>query len=82
MVTGGSVGEISAKVQLLSVFALIVLAQASSLSSGVHGGGLTGSGGNGTDQTTSADYFADEDDPRVDQDLSEHSGSRTAAFEV
>src|SRR3954451_3455047 len=37
--------------------------------------------GNGTDQTTSVDYFADEDDPRVERDLDEHSGARSGAFE-
>ncbi|MGZ4710982.1 MAG: sodium:solute symporter, partial [Acidimicrobiales bacterium] len=38
--------------------------------------------GNGTDRTTSEDYFADEGDPRVEQDLSEHGGPRVGAFEV
>jgi SSS family solute:Na+ symporter len=37
---------------------------------------------NGTDQTTSYDYFADQDDPTVAQDLAVHAGPRTGAIEA
>jgi SSS family solute:Na+ symporter len=37
--------------------------------------------GNGTDQTESRDYFADQGDPRVDQDLAEHGGARAGTIE-
>jgi SSS family solute:Na+ symporter len=37
---------------------------------------------NGTDQTTSYDYFADHGDPRVEQDLAEHGGPRTGSIEA
>jgi SSS family solute:Na+ symporter len=38
--------------------------------------------GNGTDQTESQDYFADEGDPRVQHDLTEHRGPVGGAVEV
>jgi SSS family solute:Na+ symporter len=38
--------------------------------------------GNGTDQTESQDYFADEGDPRVQHDLPEHRGPVGGAVEV
>jgi solute:Na+ symporter, SSS family len=37
--------------------------------------------GNGTDQTLSRDYFADEGDPRVDRDLAEHGGVQAGVTE-
>jgi solute:Na+ symporter, SSS family len=37
---------------------------------------------NGTDQTTSGDYFADSDDPTVAQDLAVHGGGRGGAIEL
>jgi SSS family solute:Na+ symporter len=38
--------------------------------------------GNGTDQTESRDYFADEGDPRVRHDLEGHRGSLGGAVDV
>jgi solute:Na+ symporter, SSS family len=38
--------------------------------------------GNGTDQTESRDYFAEEGDPRVRHDLAEHHGPAGGAVEV
>jgi len=37
--------------------------------------------GNGTDQTEARDYFADEGDPRVDEDIREHGGVRAGTIE-
>jgi solute:Na+ symporter, SSS family len=37
---------------------------------------------NGTDHTTSPDYFADEGDPRVQHDLAEHGGPSAGAVEA
>ncbi|HEX2894197.1 MAG TPA: sodium:solute symporter, partial [Marmoricola sp.] len=66
----GDLGYIALTAFVLNVVVTVVLTVALNLAKV----------GNGTDVTVSSDYFADHGDPRVDQDLHEHSGLETGSF--